>query len=104
VTLKTGSRGSNIKYLPYVFTEQGVAMLSSVLRSKRAIQINILIMRTFVKIRNLVYSYKDLADKIAIIERECGKNKKDVVKIFEILSSLKKENGGGAKEIGFRLG
>ena len=50
--------------MPYVFTEQGVAMLSSVLKSEKAIEINVLIMRAFVKIRKMVYSYKDLADKI----------------------------------------
>ncbi|MCG2695821.1 hypothetical protein L6248_02730, partial [Candidatus Parcubacteria bacterium] len=51
-----------------VFTEQGVAMLSSVLNSERAIEINILIMRAFVQVRKLVYSYKDLADKIRKME------------------------------------
>lgn len=53
---------------PYVFIEQGVAMLSSVLRSKKAIKINILIMRAFVQVRKLVYLYKDLADKIRKME------------------------------------
>ena len=61
------------RYCPYVFTEQGVAMLSSVLRSKKAIEVNILIMRSFVKIRKLVYSYKELADKIRKIEKEQNK-------------------------------
>ena len=64
---KTG-RGSNIKYLPYAFTEQGVAMLSSVLRSARAIAVNIEIMRTFVKLRSLLESNKELAKKLAALE------------------------------------
>jgi hypothetical protein len=60
VTLK---RGHNLKYLPYVFTEQGVAMLSSVLRSARAIEVNIAIMRTFVQLRRLMDSKRHLARK-----------------------------------------
>lgn len=65
VTLK---RGSNIKYLPYAFTEQGVAMLSSVLRSPRGIEVNIAIMRTFVQLRRLMDSNRDLAWKIEALE------------------------------------
>ncbi len=61
VTLK---RGQNIKYLPYAFTENGVAMLSSVLKSARAIQINIQIMRAFVRIRNLVADNSELRKAI----------------------------------------
>lgn len=65
VTLK---RGENIKYLPYAFTEQGVAMLSSVLRSPRAVEVNIAIMRTFVQLRRLMDSNRDLARKIEALE------------------------------------
>ena len=61
VTLK---RGQNPKYRPYAFTEQGVAMLSSVLQSERAVQVNIAIMRTFVRIRELLATHKDLTRKI----------------------------------------
>lgn len=57
------------RYLPYAFTEHGVAMLSSVLNSKRAVQMNILIIRAFVKLRELLASHKDLADKIAAWKR-----------------------------------
>ena len=67
VTLK---RGQNIKYLPYVFTEQGVAMLSSVLRSPRAVEVNIAIMRTFVQLRRLMDSNRQLARKIESLERK----------------------------------
>src|SRR3989337_3496070 len=56
----TLKRGEHSKYLPYAFTEQGVAMLSSVLRSKRAAQVNIEIMRTFVRLRLMIASHKDL--------------------------------------------
>src|SRR5213596_4075773 len=63
VTLKRG-RGQHRKYLPYAFTEQGVAMLSSVLRSPRAVQVNIAIMRTFVRLREMLLSNADLARKL----------------------------------------
>jgi len=67
VTLKKG-RGSHRKYLPYAFTEQGIAMLSSVLNSDRAIEVNILIMRAFVKLREMIASHKDLAKKLDELE------------------------------------
>ncbi len=58
------------RYLPYAFTEQGVAMLSSVLRSKRAVSVNIEIMRTFVKLRRMLATHKDLAYKLAQLEKK----------------------------------
>jgi hypothetical protein len=64
----TLQKSRHIKHLPYVFTEQGVAMLSSVLRSDRAIQVNIEIMRTFVRIRQILASHTDLAEKLAALE------------------------------------
>lgn len=64
------SRGHNIKYLPYAFTEQGVAMLSSVLNSPKAIKVNIQIMRTFVKLRQLMASNVELAKKIEELEKK----------------------------------
>lgn len=69
VILNTGKRGHNIKYLPYAFTQEGIAMLSSVLRSPRAILVNIAIMRTFVKLRELMNSHRELAQKIESLER-----------------------------------
>ncbi len=68
-TLKAG-RGHHRKYLPYVFTEQGVAMLSSVLSSERAIDVNIAIMRAFVKLREMIVSHKDLAKRLDDIEKK----------------------------------
>ena len=67
VTLK---RGQNIKYLPYAFTEQGIAMLSSVLRSPRAVEVNIAIMRAFVRLRELLATHKDLAEKLGALEKK----------------------------------
>src|SRR5262245_54738207 len=62
-------RGKNIKYLPYAFTEQGVATLSSVLRSERAVQVNVAIMRAFVGLRRMLASNEVLARKLAELER-----------------------------------
>jgi hypothetical protein len=67
VTIKNG-RGRHRKYLPYAFTEQGVAMLSSVLRSPRAVQVNIEIMRAFVRLRLALKGHKDLDQKLADLE------------------------------------
>ena len=58
------------RYLPHVFTEQGVAMLSGLLQSKRAIMANVAIMRTFVKLRRMIASHKDLAQKLAQLEKK----------------------------------
>ena len=66
----TLKRGEHSKYLPYAFTEQGVAMLSSVLNSERAIEVNIQIMRTFVKLREMIASHKDLARKLDELEKK----------------------------------
>ena len=62
-------RGEHAKYLPYAFTEQGVAMLSSVLRSPRAVEVNIAIMRTFVQLRRLMDSNRNLARRIEALEK-----------------------------------
>ena len=63
-----GGRGRHAKYLPHAFTEQGVAMLSTVLRSKRAIQVNVEIMRTFVRLRGLVARDQELARRLEVLE------------------------------------
>jgi hypothetical protein len=68
-TLKVG-RGEHRKYRPYAFTEQGVAMLSSVLNSDRAIEVNIAIMRAFVRLREMIASHKDLARKLDELEKK----------------------------------
>lgn len=67
--LKPGS-GRHRKYRPYAFTEQGVAMLSSVLRSERAVRVNIEIMRAFVQLRQMLSSHADLARKLAALENK----------------------------------
>jgi hypothetical protein len=84
VTLKTG-KGQHRKFLPYVFTEQGVAMLSSVLKSERAVQVNVTIMRTFVKIRSPLGSHADLIRRLDELEK---KYDKQFAVVFEAIRQL----------------
>ena len=97
VTLNT-SRGTHRKYLPYAFTEQGVAMLSSVLRSARAIQVNIEIMRAFVRIRELAVFHADIARKLEALERRCDRQFKVV---FDAIRDLIAARDTPKRRIGF---
>jgi hypothetical protein len=81
-------RGKHIKYLPYVFTEHGVAMLSSVLNSGRAIQVNILIMRAFTKLREILLTHKDLAAKIEVLENKYAEHDQTIKEIFQAIKQL----------------
>lgn len=74
--------------LPYAFTEQGVAMLSSVLNSERAIKVNIQIMRAFVKLKELLLTHKDLAIKIDALERKYDDHDQKIKAIFEAIKKL----------------
>jgi len=100
VTLK---KGQNIKYLPYVFTENGVAMLSSVLNSDRAIQVNIQIMRTFVKLRELFVTHKDLAHKLEELERKIERHDEEISAIFQAIRNLMAPPIKPKRKIGFDL-
>jgi len=83
----TSSWGGNRK-LPYVFTEQGVAMLSSVLNSETAIQVNIQIIRVFTKMKQLLHENKELFSKIEKVEKQLTNHDKDLQNIFTILKKL----------------
>jgi len=98
VTLKPG-RGRHRKYRPYVFTEQGVAMLSSVLKSKRAIQVNISIMRAFVRLREMIGSNKVLARRLAELEKKYDAQFRVV---FDAIRELMAEPDPKSPRIGFR--
>jgi hypothetical protein len=73
---------------PYAFTEQGVAMLSSVLNSERAIEVNIAIMRAFVRLRELIVTHKDLARKLDELERKVGQHDEKFQVVFEAIRRL----------------
>ncbi len=81
---------SKLKHAPsvYAFTEQGVAMLSSVLRSKKAIHVNIAIMRAFVKLRKILSVHKGLMHKLGELERRIGKHDEAIQNIFEAIRQL----------------
>jgi len=81
-------RGKHIKYLPYAFTEHGVAMPSSVLNSERAIQVNILIMRAFTRLREIFLSHKELAAKIETLEEKYVEHDQTIKEIFQAIKQL----------------
>lgn len=87
------------RYRPYVFTEQGVAMLSSVLRSPRAIQVNIEIMRTFVRLRQMLATSSDLARKLVALEKKYDSQFRVV---FDAIRELMAPPAKQRRPIGFR--
>jgi len=91
-------RGSNRKYLPHAFTEQGIAMLSSVLRSPRAVQVNIEIMRAFVRLRQLLSSHEALAKKVDELEQKYDEQFRVV---FDAIRELIREPPIESRPIGF---
>jgi len=94
---KTSGRGGR-RYLPYVFTEQGVAMLSGILHSQRAVHVNIAIMRTFVKLRELLVNHKDLKKQIEALEEKYDQQFQIV---FEAIKQLLETDAKPRKKIGF---
>lgn len=92
-------RGRHRKYLPYAFTEQGVAMLSSVLRSPRAVQVNIEIMRAFVRLRRMLETNAELARKLAALEKKYDGQFRVV---FDAIRQLMAPAGKPKPQIGFR--
>ena len=98
VTLK---RGRHYKYLPYAFTENGVAMLSSILNSEGAIEVNIQIMRTFTRLREMLLSHKDLQRKIEEMEKKYDYQFKVV---FDAIKQLLEPSEKPKKRIGFLTG
>ena len=102
VILKLG-RGKHRKYLPYAFTEQGVAMLSSVLRSERAIQVNIVIMRAFVRLRQILSTHKELAHKLNELERKIERHDEEIKAIFDAIRQLMAPPEKPRRRIGFHI-
>lgn len=94
-------RGRHRKYMPYAFTEQGIAMLSSVLNSDRAILVNIAIMRAFVKIRNMITFNKDLAKKLSELEHIIGRHDQDIISLFREINKIVRYEQEPKERIGF---
>ena len=96
--VKSTGRGGR-RYLPFAFTEEGVAMLSSVLRSERAVHVNVEIMRAFVRMRRMVIDHKDLSRRLDALEAKYDDHFKIV---FEAIRQLMEPPAEPAKVIGFR--
>ena len=96
----TSSSWGGARYTPMAFTEQGVAMLSSVLRSKGAVQVNIEIMRAFVRLRGMLASHKELEKKLTALENKYDEQFKVV---FEAIRALMSEDEKPKKKIGFEV-
>ncbi len=102
-TLKK-SRGEHRKFFPHVFTEQGVAMLSSVLNSERAILVNIAIMRAFVQMRELAASSRAFTQRLEELERKYDRHDRQIVLVFDAIRSLMTTPEPKKRKIGFKTG
>ncbi len=94
-------RGQHIKYAPFAFTEQGVAMLSGILNSERAIAVNIAIMRAFVQIRKFIESNKELALKIEELEKMVSGHDENIRLIFETIRQLIEKKNKPRTPVGY---
>jgi phage regulator Rha-like protein len=101
VTSSQKYRGT--KYRPYAFTEEGVAMLSNVLKSKRAVKVNIAIMRAFVKLRQTLDANRQLAQKFSELEQRVEKHDAEIAAILEAIRQLMAPPKGPRREIGFHV-
>ena len=95
-TVKTG-RGQFSKYLPYVFTEQGVAMLSGILNSDKAINMNIAIMRAFIEIKRLAFLQMDLRTQLKEIKDQLGEHDTQLNQIYDAMENLLDEKASKRK-------
>ena len=96
-------RGQHFKYLPRVFTQEGVSMLSGVLRSPRAVQVNIAIMRVFVRLRETLALHKELAHKLAELERQIEGHDANIRTLFDAIRHLTSPQVKPNREIGFHV-
>ena len=101
VTSSSKHRGK--VYRPYAFTEQGVAMLSSVLRSERAVKVNIAIMRAFVKLRETLETNRELARKFTELEQRVGKHDDEIAAIIDAIRQLMAPPEKPRRQIGFHV-
>ena len=99
----TLKRGQHSKYLPYVFTQEGVAMLSGVLRSPRAVLVNVAIMRAFVRLRETLSLHKELAHKLADLERKIENHDENIRSLFDAIRQLMTPPETPRRAIGFHV-
>jgi hypothetical protein len=103
----TLKRGQHVKYQPFAFTEQGVAMLSSVLRSERAIYMNIAIMRAFIAVRRMANEHREILEQLAVLTERVGSHDKQLASIYEAIENLlddkaDQQTWADRERIGFR--
>ena len=89
--------------MPYAFTEQGVAMLSSVLNSDRAIEVNIHIIRIFTRLREMILTHKDILLKLEVLEKQVTQNNDEIQMIFSALKQLLNPPQPSRKRIGYKI-
>jgi len=102
IAISKKGRGGR-RYTPFVFTEHGVLMLSSVLNSKRAIQVNIQIMRIYTKLKGMLLTHKDILLKLEKLERKTNKHDGNFKTVFDFLKELLKPRTKPMRRIGFKL-
>ena len=103
IGISSMGHGGRRRSLPYAFTEQGVAMLSSVLRSERAVQVNVAIMRAFVRLRETLSLHKELAHKLADLERKIENHDENIRSLFDAIRQLTTPPETPRREIGFHV-
>jgi hypothetical protein len=99
----SSGHGGRRRSLPYAFTEQGVAMLSSVLRSERAVQVNVAIMRAFVSLRRMLSANEAMARKLAELERRLEGHDQAIRSLFDAIRQLMAAPAKSFKQIGFQV-
>lgn len=99
----TSKARGGLRYRPFAFTGQGIAMQSSVLNSERAIKVNIAIMRAFVKLRGVLETNRDLAQKFSELEQRVGKHDEEIAAILEAIRQLTAPPEKPRREIGFHV-
>jgi len=102
-TVMSKSDEVGLRHLPFAFTEQGVAMLSSVLKSERAIDVNILIMRAFVKLREIISTHKKVEEKLKELENRITEHDDKIIEIIQIINQLVTPVVSPKKKIGFTI-
>lgn len=100
-TVMSKADQKGLRYYPFAFTEQGVAMLSSVLKSERAIEVNILIMRAFVKLREIISTHKKVEEKLKELESKLNEHDDQIVRIIQVINQLIAPSEPPKRKIGF---
>lgn len=100
-TVMSKADEKGLRYYPFAFTEQGVAMLSSVLKSERAIEVNILIMRAFVKLREIISTHKKVEEKLKQLESKLKEHDDQILQIIQLINQLIAPPQPPKRKIGF---